>query len=119
MLDKFYTHRNTVNHCIKIMRGAGFMNESYLYAEPSAGDGSFLVLDYDTIAFDIAPEGDNIIQQDWLQCDTLPKDKPIVVYGNPPFGHKAKLAVALMLIGHRPTIPVEPPSWNPGLAGNQ
>ena len=47
----------------------------------------------DTIAYDIEPESDNIIKQDYLTLD-LPYDENLCVIGNPPYGSRLNLAKA-------------------------
>lgn len=47
------------------------------------------------MAFDIAPEAENIQQQDWLKVEPFP-EQSILVVGNPPFGNRSKLAKAFI-----------------------
>lgn len=58
------------------------------YIEPSAGAGVFLdYLDKPYLAYDIEPEDNRIIKQDWLTVD-LEYKKGRCIIGNPPFGEK-------------------------------
>jgi hypothetical protein len=100
--DQFFTSEETAKYCYKVfvekLKELGD-NNNYTFIEPSAGSGSFLnVLPKDkTIAFDIEPLGENIIEQDYL--DWYPtENKKYVVFGNPPFGLRGHLA--LKFINH-------------------
>lgn len=86
-IDKFYTSQIVAKECIDLIPDL----ESYdLIIEPAAGNGSFSS-QLSCIAYDIEPEGENIIQQDWLTVQP-PQAKHILVVGNPPFGSRAALA---------------------------
>jgi hypothetical protein len=64
------------------------------YIEPSAGAGVFLdYLDKPYLAYDIEPEDDRIIRQDYLELDIEYK-KGRCVIGNPPFGRGNSLAMS-------------------------
>lgn len=64
-----------------------------LWLEPSAGAGVFLNrLPSPNLGLDISPDGDNIIQQDYLTYCPPPHTK-IGVVGNPPFGKNSSLAI--------------------------
>lgn len=63
------------------------------YIEPSAGAGVFLdFLDKPYIAYDIEPEDERIIKQDWLTVD-LDYKKGRCIIGNPPYGEKNLLSM--------------------------
>lgn len=63
------------------------------YIEPSAGAGVFLdFLDKPYIAYDIEPEDERIIKQDWLSTN-LDYKKGRCIIGNPPYGEKNTLSV--------------------------
>lgn len=86
-IDKFYTHPDVAKKCIELVPEL----DSYsLIVEPSAGSGSFSS-QLDCLAYDIEPEGEGIIQQDWLQIEPF-KEKSLLVIGNPPFGSRSSLA---------------------------
>jgi len=91
-LDKYYTPKEIAWKCILKtvdVIGTGKMIEAI---EPSAGNGAFSNLIERCIAYDIEPENDNIIKQDFLQLE-LPYKKGRIFIGNPPFGSKNTLAV--------------------------
>ncbi len=68
--------------------------DDFIWLEPSAGDGVFYNLfpENKRIGVDLHPMNDEIIQADYLKYD-LPKDKKIIVMGNPPFGHRGVMAL--------------------------
>jgi hypothetical protein len=92
--DQFYTDEKVAETCIEsILSLLPFTNE-YLWIEPSAGTGSFLhnvPSIFQKIGFDIEPKAEDIHQQDYLKW-TPPKNKDIIVFGNPPFGRQSSLA---------------------------
>ncbi|MGL6100446.1 MAG: hypothetical protein ACRC0G_12575 [Fusobacteriaceae bacterium] len=96
-LDKFYTKPEISKKCWELMNE--HLDESYQYiVEPSAGSGSMLnaITGFETKGFDLMPENDNIIANDFLMGDAVGKecqDKKIAFFGNPPFGKKSDLAV--------------------------
>jgi len=61
--------------------------------EPSAGNGSFSSQIENCIAYDIAPESSNIIEQDFLTLD-LPYKSNRLFIGNPPFGARNSLSIS-------------------------
>lgn len=64
----------------------------YTWIEPSVGDGSFYkLLPKNKIGIDIKETKYDTILSDYLNYE-LP-DKPLVVIGNPPFGHRGVLAL--------------------------
>lgn len=64
----------------------------YTWVEPSVGDGCFYsILPENKIGIDINETQFNTIQCNYLEFE-LPK-KPIIVIGNPPFGHRGVLAL--------------------------
>jgi len=87
-IDKFYTSPSIAKECINLVPDL----ESYdLIIEPSAGNGSFSN-QLNCIAYDIEPEGENIIQQDWFTVEPVKDKKHILIIGNPPFGPRSTLA---------------------------
>lgn len=91
-LDKYYTDEKLAQHCIDVTFDL-LGNEWDRIIEPSAGDGSFLhLLPEDTIAYDIAPETENIIEADYRETKIPYMEKSLVI-GNPPFGRANKLSV--------------------------
>ena len=96
ILDKFYTNDDIADYCFtRAVDMTGYDGSSPL-VEPSAGGGAFVRafqkhgLDRFE-AYDIAPESDGIIRQDFL-CLDHGYDGSMCV-GNPPFGHRSRLAI--------------------------
>jgi hypothetical protein len=88
-LDKFYTPDETAKKCIDL---AFKTFESITEViEPSAGAGSFSKQIDNCIAYDIAPEAEGIIEQDFLKLK-LPYKNGRLIIGNPPFGDRNNLA---------------------------
>jgi len=59
--------------------------------EPSAGNGSFSNQIENCTAYDIEPEGEYIIKQNFLQLELEYKKNRLII-GNPPYGKYMKLA---------------------------
>ncbi len=91
-LDKYYTEDALAKHCVdKTYEIIG--DDWDRIIEPSAGAGAYLkYLPKDTLAYDIAPEADGIITQDYRTVE-LPYMEKSLVIGNPPFGRANKLSV--------------------------
>lgn len=91
-LDKYYTEDSLAEYCVnKTFEVLGTDWDRII--EPSAGAGSFLkYLPEDTLAYDIAPEAEGVIMQDYREVD-LPYVSKSLVIGNPPFGRANKLSV--------------------------
>lgn len=88
--DKFYTKEKIVKQCLATLPSDKTFD---LWVEPSAGAGAFLFnLPEPRIGLDIAPDHDEIINQDFLQW-RFPENKSIAVVGNPPFGRQCSLAL--------------------------
>lgn len=90
-LDKFYTKPEIATQCYDFLKQFYPSLENEMFLEPSAGSGNFLPLLKQYEAYDIAPEGDNIIKADFLSL-TLNRNDYITI-GNPPFGKRSKLAI--------------------------
>ena len=89
-LDKYYTDDTIVTHCINVVNDLiGDITETI---EPSAGNGAFSLKIPKCIAYDIEPEHESIIKQDFLKLD-LPYKKGRLFIGNPPFGIRNTLSV--------------------------
>ncbi|QFZ55377.1 hypothetical protein FEZ18_11455 [Oceanihabitans sp. IOP_32] len=98
-LDKYYTTTEIAKKCIKKTYDIIGINNIKEIIEPSAGNGSFsnLINGFSNdskacTAYDIEPEHQSIIQQDFLELD-LPYKKGRLFIGNPPFGEKNLLAM--------------------------
>lgn len=90
-LDKYYTPINIAKYCIdKTIEIIGAKNISEII-EPSAGNGSFSLQIENCIAYDIEPEHESIIQQDYLELELEYKPKRLII-GNPPFGSRMNMA---------------------------
>jgi hypothetical protein len=89
--DKYYTSVKLSKYCIdKTFEIIGEKNISDII-EPSAGDGSFSN-QLKCVAYDIEPEYNNIIKQDFLKLN-LPYKKGRLIIGNPPYGSKMQLVI--------------------------
>ena len=92
--DKYYTPQHIVDLVIQRTKEViGFDNITE-FIEPSAGNGAFLDKLYatgiPTQAYDLYPEREDIIEQDYLQLDLEYKEGRCVI-GNPPFGDRNNL----------------------------
>lgn len=92
-LDKYYTPSKLAKYVVdktKEVIGEESITE---YIEPSAGGGVFLdYLDKPFLAYDIKPDDERIIRQDFLELD-LEYKKGRCIIGNPPYGTRNTLAV--------------------------
>ncbi len=88
-LDKFYTPKETAKKCIDIFWQTFFGVTEII--EPSAGSGSFSLQIPNCIAYDLEPEHESIIKQDFLKLD-LPYKQGRAFIGNPPFGDRNNLS---------------------------
>jgi hypothetical protein len=94
-LDKFYTNPEVA----KILIAKVNLVDYELIIEPSAGSGSFSKQIPNCLAFDIDPQAEEIICQDFLKWQyngPIEKSK-ILCIGNPPFGKQSTLAVKFFL----------------------
>lgn len=92
--DKYYTSPELAKYCVEKTKEIIGSENITEYIEPSAGAGVFLdYLDKPYLAYDIEPEDDRIIKQDYLTVD-LEYKKGRCVIGNPPFGKRNNLARA-------------------------
>ncbi|MGL5716760.1 MAG: hypothetical protein ACRCX2_27340 [Paraclostridium sp.] len=85
--DKYYTPKAVVKKVIEIVSKEIMPIERFSrIIEPSAGAGAFLrELPPNAIGYDILPEYEKVIKQDYLKLE-LPLLKNSLVIGNPPFG---------------------------------
>lgn len=97
-LDKYYTPQSIADYCThRVIEVIGIENITEL-VESSAGKGVFLnsfdkfVPNIPCRAYDIEPEDDRIVKQDFLKLD-LEYKKGRCVIGNPPFGFMTKLII--------------------------
>ena len=113
--DQFYTSPDVAKKCIQILISKLHDDalhsplpvlplSAYLWVEPSAGNGAFLnsIPDtYDKIGIDIEPSigssKENILKQDFLTwMPPIHNQKPVIIFGNPPFGRQSSLAKAFV-----------------------
>lgn len=103
-LEKYYTNKETVDTCINqfivAIKDYNFNKEKDVIIEPSAGDGAFIEgcrkICNNCLFYDIEPEHNDIIKQDFLEFDYFDirkKYNNIHVIGNPPFGRQSSLAI--------------------------
>jgi len=68
-----------------------------LIIEPSAGNGSFITgiksITSNFKFYDLEPNNDEIIKQDYLLYDYEEPFSKIHIIGNPPFGRQSSLAI--------------------------
>jgi len=88
-LDKFYTPKQVAKDCIDTFWRTCFDVTEII--EPSAGNGAFSLQIPNCIAYDLEPEHESIIRQDFLKL-YLPYKKGRLIIGNPPFGDRNNLA---------------------------
>lgn len=94
MKDQFYTDENVAKTCINYITTLLPHTNKYLWVEPSAGNGAFLhniPFSCEKIGIDLEPKANDIIKYDYLKWSP-PKDKDIIIFGNPPFGRQSSLA---------------------------
>jgi hypothetical protein len=98
-VDKFYTKQSVVDECCNKMKDFVTIDKDADYIiEPSAGNGSFInnikTLSNQFEFYDIQPDDDTIIKQDYLTLDLSRfTGKKCHVIGNPPFGRQSSLAI--------------------------
>jgi len=102
-IDKFYTKKDIANKCVTISQQLlNINNDIDVVIEPSAGNGSFIdsltKICSNCIFYDIQPENDLIIKQDYLSFDYSTISIPDLntryhIIGNPPFGRQSTLAI--------------------------
>ena len=89
--DKFYTKPDVAEMCLsftKFTMGKTF--NTLEWVEPSAGNGAFSSL-LECNAYDILPEKDGILEQDWFKYKHKGSGSWGVI-GNPPFGSRNSLS---------------------------
>lgn len=99
-IDKYYTKEIVVEQCLSLVKRHLQLNREDLIIEPSAGNGSFIegikTLTKNFKFYDLEPENDEIVEQDYLQYDYNDIKNTytrIHVIGNPPFGRQSSLAI--------------------------
>lgn len=96
-IDKFYTKDTIVNKCVDIIKNNNIIENNHLIIEPSAGNGAFIkeikLLSNNFKFYDINPEHEEIIKQDFLELKNPTSDYKIHIIGNPPFGRQSSMAI--------------------------
>ena len=96
-IDKYYTKSEVVNKCIDIIKAKININKNDTIIEPSAGNGSFInkikELSDNYYFYDINPEHNDVIKQDFLTLEIKKADNKIHIIGNPPFGRQSSTAI--------------------------
>jgi hypothetical protein len=98
IIDKFYTKKETVDYIIDLYKQYIIINKDDLLIEPSAGNGAFIdaikSLKCNYEFYDLEPEHDEIIKQDYLLYNINNSNtQKIHILGNPPFGRQSSLAI--------------------------
>ena len=99
-IDKYYTKNIVVEQCIELVKKYVDIADNDLIIEPSAGNGSFIekikTLSDNYVFYDVEPENEQIIRQDFLDFDYDEIKKlyrKIHIIGNPPFGRQSSSAI--------------------------
>lgn len=96
-LDKFYTKKDTAKSLISTAsRILGVDLTSAPTLEPSAGSGAFSSQLGNVAAYDLYPESDSVVKQDFLADFSIPNVENRIAIGNPPFGKKGVLALKFL-----------------------
>ena len=102
IIDKYYTKNSVVLQCINFIRQHLQISINDLIIEPSAGNGAFInpikTLTNNYLFYDLEPEHNEIIQQDFLEFDYRSVrnqyvNQKIHIIGNPPFGRQSSIAI--------------------------
>lgn len=93
-LDKYYTPDDLAQYCIDKTREVLKGEKVTDIVEPSAGAGAFtkLLPKHLTTSYDIEPEHESVVKQDYLKLE-LPYKKGRLIIGNPPYGRGNYLSV--------------------------
>lgn len=92
-LDKYYTSKELAEYVVNKTKEIIGEENIIEYLEPSAGSGVFLnLLDKPYLAYDIEPENNKVVKQDFLTLN-LEYKKNRCIIGNPPYGVKNTLSV--------------------------
>lgn len=83
-LDQFYTPSEVAKRCVSLIP---YLDDYDVIVEPSAGRGAFSRLFPNCYAYDLDPQAEGIIQQDWLTA-IPPFGEKMLVVGKPPFGKR-------------------------------
>ncbi len=91
--DQFYTKPEIATWFLNAIRSTlpWSQDPEVLWVEPSAGSGSFLN-GQKALALDIDPKDPRVLKQDFLNWTPPDAARPLLVFGNPPFGRQGSLA---------------------------
>jgi hypothetical protein len=96
--DQYYTKPIVAEKLVQEIILRFPQSSSFFWIEPSAGNGAFLQnvpTGFEKIGLDIDPKASGILKTDFLKW-TPSTSKPILVFGNPPFGRQSSLAKAFL-----------------------
>lgn len=92
--DKYYTGKGnaTVSFSLLDKWIKELKLKDVVIVDPAAGDGKLMdaVIDYPVLGFDLFPEREDIVKNDFLENYEV-LDSNSVVFMNPPFGNRGKL----------------------------
>lgn len=98
--DKYYTNNSIVDLCYNSIKKHTNINiDDDIVIEPSAGNGAFIdkikLLCNNYKFYDILPDNNQIIKQDFLNLEynQFSKYNKIHIIGNPPFGRQSTFAI--------------------------
>ena len=100
--DQYYTKPAVAKHCIEaLLRTLPAAATSYRWVEPAAGAGAFFgavptVATADAIGLDIEPKGPGILKGNFLDWVPPAGGRPLLFFGNPPFGRQSATAKAFI-----------------------
>lgn len=101
-LDKFYTNKDIFLPIFEEFFKKGFQKKysKYVFIEPASGNGSLVDILTEKkfsniLAFDLYPEREDIVEQDFFELNIkkYTKSKNIITFMNPPFGKCCSMAI--------------------------
>jgi len=96
--EDFFTPPETVARCLELVEKFHPLDEFSAIVEPSAGAGAFLeqLPKHSRIGLDINPRHPEVIPADFITWTPPTASGKVLTIGNPPFGHRAALAVKFL-----------------------
>ena len=92
--ENFYTKKEIAKKCCEFIKEKKLIGKDDIIIEPSAGNGAFIefikLLSKQYKFYDIKPNHDEIIKQDFLNLEENFENCHII--GNPPFGRQSSLS---------------------------
>ena len=96
-IDKYYTKSDVVDICLNAVKKFINIGNDDLVIEPSAGNGAFInkikTLNCNYLFYDLEPDHEEIVKQDYLFLKIEKNYPNIHIIGNPPFGRQSSLAI--------------------------